>query len=92
MPFHVNAAKVVEAKAVVPMVVDPCGVFRVTVDRDAGELVAVHYATEDAKEPSCAIRACMQRRLWLRFCGWVWFLGWITLGIWVVSWRRLRQR
>ena len=29
---------------VTPVVVDPCGVFRVMVDRDAGELVAMHYA------------------------------------------------
>ena len=35
---------------------DPCGVFRVMVDRDADTIVALHYASAEAKEPSCAIR------------------------------------
>ncbi len=58
LPFNVDAAKVVNAKKheVTPVVVDPCGVFRVMVDRDAEELVVMHYANADAKEPSCAIR------------------------------------
>jgi tetrahydromethanopterin S-methyltransferase subunit A len=58
MPFNANAAKVVEVnkQEITPVVVDPCGVFRVMVDRDAGMLVALHYVTADTKEPSCAIR------------------------------------
>lgn len=58
LSFNVAAARVVEAKKqrVTPVVMDPCGVFRVMVDRDAGELVAMHYATEDTTKPSCAIR------------------------------------
>jgi dihydropteroate synthase-like protein len=58
LPFSANAAKVVNAEKqnVTSVVADPCGVFRVMVDRDAGELVAMHYASDDTKEPSCAIR------------------------------------
>lgn len=35
--------------------VDPCGVFRVTVDRQAGLIAALYYESSESKEPSYAI-------------------------------------
>jgi dihydropteroate synthase-like protein len=39
-------------EAVAPAAVDPQGVFRITVDRDAGNIVALHFATAEADKPS----------------------------------------
>ena len=39
-----------------PVVVDPCGVFQVMVDREAGDLVALHYQTADAAKPMHIVR------------------------------------
>ena len=39
-----------------PVLVDPCGVFRVIVDREAGEIVALHYKSSDAAKPVHAVR------------------------------------
>jgi dihydropteroate synthase len=35
---------------------DPCGVFRIMVDREGSAVVALHYVSADAKEPHYAIR------------------------------------
>jgi dihydropteroate synthase len=37
-------------------VVDPCGIFRVIVDREAGEIVALHYKSSHASKPVHAVR------------------------------------
>jgi dihydropteroate synthase-like protein len=39
-----------------PMVVDPCGVFRVMVNRDACEIMALHYQGSDATKPIHLVR------------------------------------
>ncbi len=58
LTYDVGKAKVIEAKpendACVEM--DPCGVFRIMVDREGGYIVALHYASADAKEPTYAIQ------------------------------------
>jgi dihydropteroate synthase-like protein len=45
-------------------VVDPCGIFRVIVDREAGEIVGLHYKSSDAAKPVHAVRGENARRLW----------------------------
>jgi dihydropteroate synthase-like protein len=58
LTYNVGKAKVIEAKprkdACVEM--DPCGVFRIMVDREGNVIVAMHYLSADAKESSFAIR------------------------------------
>jgi dihydropteroate synthase-like protein len=39
-----------------PLVVDPCGVFRVMVDREAGKIVALHYQSSDAAKSIHVVR------------------------------------
>jgi dihydropteroate synthase-like protein len=43
-------------KAVEPAVVDPQGVFRIIVDRNAGNIVALHFATAEAGKPSNTVK------------------------------------
>ncbi len=59
MSYDVGAAKVVtaEKQETARVAMDSCGVFRIMVDRDSGVIVALHYASSEAKEPSCAIRS-----------------------------------
>ena len=40
----------------VSVVVDSCGVFRVLIDREAGEIVMIHYQSSDAAKPMHAVR------------------------------------
>jgi dihydropteroate synthase-like protein len=50
-------AKVTLAKpSTTPFVADPCGVFRVAVDRDAGQLVALFFESSTAMESARVIR------------------------------------
>ena len=57
-PLNFGKTKIVSAKKPKqkPVVVDPCGVFRVMVDRENKKLVALHYLSSESKEPTCAIR------------------------------------
>jgi dihydropteroate synthase-like protein len=57
IPCSLGSTKVVEAKQLSqPVVMDPYGVFRITVDRDSNAIVALHYPSSDAKTPSVAVR------------------------------------
>jgi dihydropteroate synthase-like protein len=58
LSFDEGKAKVIKAKSQKDSCVeiDPCGVFRITVDRESAAIVALHYVSADAKEPSYAIR------------------------------------
>lgn len=54
---NVGKAKVVRVKKIAkPVEMDPRGVFRVMVDRDARALVALYYTSNEAMEPSVAVR------------------------------------
>jgi dihydropteroate synthase-like protein len=55
--YVVGEAKVIEAKKpnTTQVTMDPCGVFKITVDRENGAIVAFHYAEAEAKEATCAI-------------------------------------
>jgi dihydropteroate synthase-like protein len=55
--YNTGKAKVVKAKkTVMPVIMDPCGVFRVMVDRDARTIVALYYTSNEAVEPSIVVR------------------------------------
>ncbi|MGE5555985.1 MAG: dihydropteroate synthase-like protein [Methanocella sp.] len=55
--YDFDKAKVIAAKKQSSALVelDPCGVFRVAVDREAGSIVALYYESSESKEVSCAI-------------------------------------
>ena len=55
--YNVGKAKVVRAKMAVKSVeMDPRGVFRIMVDKDARALVALYYVSNEAGEPSIVVR------------------------------------
>jgi len=55
--YNIGKAKVVRAKkTLTPMKMDPRGVFRILVDRDTRALVALYYTSNEAMEPSVAVR------------------------------------
>lgn len=55
--YNAGKAKVVRAnKTAKPVEMDPRGVFRVMVDRDARVIVALYYISNEAKEPAVAVR------------------------------------
>jgi dihydropteroate synthase-like protein len=55
--YSAGKAKVVKVKKTAkPAVMDPRGVFRIMVDREARALVALYYTSNEAMEPSVAIR------------------------------------
>jgi dihydropteroate synthase-like protein len=57
IPCNLGSAKVVEAKQFSqPIAMDPCGVFRVMVDREGSAIVALHYSSNTAKAASAAVR------------------------------------
>jgi dihydropteroate synthase-like protein len=55
--YNMGKAKVVKAnKTAKPVAMDPRGVFRIMVDRDAHAVVALYYTSNEANEPSVAVR------------------------------------
>ncbi|MCL5877782.1 MAG: dihydropteroate synthase-like protein [Candidatus Bathyarchaeota archaeon] len=58
MPLDLGKTKIAVAKKQKKkqVVIDPCGVFRVMVDRESKKLVALHYNSSESKELTCAIR------------------------------------
>jgi dihydropteroate synthase-like protein len=55
--YNAGKAKVVRVKKTVkPVEMDPRGVFRVMVDRDARSIVALYYVSNEAGEPSIVVR------------------------------------
>ncbi len=57
IPCSLGCAKVVEAQqALQAVAIDPCGVFRILVDREGNAIVALHRLSSEAKEPSVAVR------------------------------------
>jgi dihydropteroate synthase-like protein len=55
--YKAGKAKVVKAKKTTkPVEMDPRGIFRVTVDRDAHAIMALYYTTNEAGEPSIVVR------------------------------------
>jgi dihydropteroate synthase-like protein len=54
--MEADAQVTITNKAAEPAVVDPQGVFRIAVDRDAENLVALHFATPEAKKPSTIVK------------------------------------
>ncbi len=57
-PLNLGKTKIVVAKKAKQklVVVDPCGVFRVIVDRERKNLVALHYRSPELTESTCVIR------------------------------------
>ena len=41
-----------------PFAADPCGVFRILIDREGGKLFALHYAGSSADKPLHVICGC----------------------------------
>ncbi|HSV49372.1 MAG TPA: dihydropteroate synthase-like protein, partial [Candidatus Acidoferrales bacterium] len=58
LTYDAGNAKIIRAKKLnTPQVkMDLCGVFKIIVDREQGDIVALHYVSAEAKEPTCAIR------------------------------------
>jgi dihydropteroate synthase-like protein len=58
LTYGTGNAKVVEAKKpnTLQVTMDSYGVFKITVDREHGLIVALHYSSAEAKEPTYAIR------------------------------------
>jgi dihydropteroate synthase-like protein len=54
--LEANAQVTVADEAVEPAAVDPQGVFRITVDRNAETIVALHFATAEADKPSNIVK------------------------------------
>jgi dihydropteroate synthase-like protein len=55
--YSIGKAKVVKANKVTkPVEMDPRGVFRIMIDRDTHTIVALYYTSNEAEEPSVAIR------------------------------------
>lgn len=56
--YDTGKAKVIEAKkpSATQVTVDPCGVFKISVDREHNVIVALHFRSTEAEEPICAIR------------------------------------
>jgi dihydropteroate synthase-like protein len=49
-------AQVTMAEEAAPSILDPQGVFRITVDRDANVIVALHFATSEADKPTKIVK------------------------------------
>jgi len=49
-------AQVTIAEEAAPSILDPQGVFRITVDRDADAIVALHFATPEADKPNNIVK------------------------------------
>jgi dihydropteroate synthase-like protein len=54
--MEAGAQVTVADEAVEPAIVDPRGVFRITVDRNAKVLVALHFAAAEAEKPTTIIK------------------------------------
>ena len=55
--YDIGKNKVIKARKSnsMPVSMDPCGVFKIVVDREHSVIVALHYNSAEAKEPTCAI-------------------------------------
>jgi dihydropteroate synthase-like protein len=54
--LEANAQVITANEAAEPAALDPKGVFRITIDRDAGTIVALHFAAAEADKPSNIIK------------------------------------
>lgn len=50
-----KAKRITAEKHTASAELEPCGVFRVAIDREAGSIVALYYESSESKEPSYAI-------------------------------------
>ncbi|MCW4000898.1 MAG: dihydropteroate synthase-like protein [Candidatus Bathyarchaeota archaeon] len=55
-PVDISKVPLTQNPTPATVTVDPCGVFRIMVDRDGGSVVALHYASVDAPEPLHVVR------------------------------------
>ncbi|MGD6850659.1 MAG: dihydropteroate synthase-like protein [Candidatus Bathyarchaeia archaeon] len=70
IPCSLGGVRVVEAKQVVQAVnLDPCGVFRIMVDRDGDAIVALHYPSNEAKAPSVAVKGSSAEKVMAEILG-----------------------
>jgi dihydropteroate synthase-like protein len=54
--LEANAQVTIADEAVEPASLDPQGVFRIAVDRSAGTIVALHFATGEAEKPTTIVK------------------------------------
>jgi len=57
LTYDIGKAKVIKGKKPnsIQVRMDPCGVFKIAVDREHAVIVALHYRSTEEREPTCAI-------------------------------------
>jgi dihydropteroate synthase-like protein len=56
LPLDVSAIPLINTPNPVSVLLDPCGIFKIAVDREGGTVVALHFACAEAVEPLHVVR------------------------------------